>query len=447
MPRRVLQDRVKSSDDGISHPKSGVSSSGDESTRDRFFNPFRTALSDDAASIVWDISKQVEAAESRLRRRKERDRETHKRAIEAVITDVLHRHWTAPNQWVAVRMSNRALSRKSRYRSAVLSEPLRPLLSLLERLGWIQVVRGRRDETTRRATTMRAARRLIDQARGLGLKDLGTDPSEEVIILKPAKVAGRDEAYLHPDLDVFSGRDYLNYEDNATTRRYRDEMRRINAWLVKAEIDYYDDAEAGIDISQRRLRRIFNGSFEQGGRLYDGFWQQMSKEAREDLFVDASRTVEVDYSQMAIRTVYAMARVPYVGQDAYIIPGYKRYRKGIKKLVSAMLYASKRLTQFPRGVREMLPKDADLSTLLADIERTHAPIKDYFYRGVGLNAMFLESEVMVAVLLRLMKHDVVALPIHDAVLVPKRHLDITTHVMMEVFKQHLGVEPLLTVGE
>jgi len=344
-------------------------------------------------------------------------------------------------------MSNKSLSRKSRYRPPVLGEPLRGLLVLLERLGWIEVVRGHHNMLTRRATTIRATGRLLDSAARfhLGLEDLGLDPSEEVIILKPRKVRGGDPAHQHPDFDDKSGKGYLRYDDNEVTCGYRDKVRRINAWLCEAHIAYYGDDDR-VDLSQRRLRRIFTESFTQGGRLFDGFWQQMSKPEREDLYVDGSDPVEVDYSQMAIRTVYAMAKQPYVGQDAYIVPGHKRYRKGIKKLVSAMLYSSKPLMQFPRGVREMLPKDADLSWLIRRIEETHAPIRDYFYRGIGLDAMFLESEVMVGVLLRLIDGGVVALPIHDAVIVAKRHLEVTTQVMMEVYKEHLGVAPVLNVG-
>ena len=98
----------------------------------------------------------------------------------------------------------------------------------------------------------------------------------------------------------------------------------------------------------------------------------MRKRDREDLYVAGLDPVEVDYSQMAVRTVYAVKGLPYAGEDAYIIPGHKRYRAGIKKLVSAMLYASKPLTQFPRGVREMLPNDANLARLLERINRpTH----------------------------------------------------------------------------
>ena len=53
---------------------------------------------------------------------------------------------------------------------------------------------------------------------------------------------------------------------------------------------------------------------------------------------------------------------------------------------------------------------------------------------------------MVGVLLRLINHGVVALPVHDAVLVAKRHLSVTVDTMMEVFKEHLGVDPVLKVG-
>ena len=57
----------------------------------------------------------------------------------------------------------------------------------------------------------------------------------------------------------------------------------------------------------RSLRRIFTkGCFDHGGRLFGGFWQELSKTARFDgLVINDEDIVELDYGQMgAAHTVW-----------------------------------------------------------------------------------------------------------------------------------------------
>ena len=168
---------------------------------------------------------------------------------------------------------------------------------------------------SRHASTVRASGRLIEHAAHLGLtfEDLGQDPDEEVIILRPAKRRSivPEDAAREDEPAVRWGRGLLEYDDDETTCRYREELRRVNAWLAQADIAYIGDGD--VDTTQRRLRRIFNGSFTRGGCLYDGFWITIKKDRRDDLIIDEWETVELDFAQMAIRTVYALAGKPYIG--------------------------------------------------------------------------------------------------------------------------------------
>ena len=53
-------------------------------------------------------------------------------------------------------------------------------------------------------------------------------------------------------------------------------MRKINEWLTSADIHVLPEFAAlhKLDDSNRILRRHFNNnSFELGGRLFGGFWQ------------------------------------------------------------------------------------------------------------------------------------------------------------------------------
>ena len=55
-----------------------------------------------------------------------------------------------------------------------------------------------------------------------------------------------------------------------------------------------------------------------------------------------------------------------------------------------------------------------------------------------------ESDILVEVLLTLKRQSVVALPIHDAVLVADEDKDTAVRVMKEVFNKHTGITPEVT---
>jgi hypothetical protein len=65
---------------------------------------------------------------------------------------------------------------------------------------------------------------------------------------------------------------------------------------------------------------------------------------------------------------------------------------------------------------EAKPRDA-----IEDTKRKHAAIAHLFERGHGLRFMRTESDLTVAVTLALFRRGVVALPIHDAVLVSEKY--------------------------
>ena len=62
------------------------------------------------------------------------------------------------------------------------------------------------------------------------------------------------------------------------------------------------------------------------------------------------------------------------------------------------------------------------------------------YCGLGHRCQFLESEILVSVLLRLGEAGITALRIHDAVLVPQSAVEIARATMLDVFKQKTGAE-------
>lgn len=83
--------------------------------------------------------------------------------------------------------------------------------------------------------------------------------------------------------------------------------------------------------------------------------------------------------------------------------------------------------------------------MLDAIEAKHPLIKDHFHKGLGHDAQFIESSILVDVLLSLRAKGIVALPIHDAVMVPSSKVLVTKEVMLTVSKAHAHVEGTVTV--
>ncbi|MFM0662695.1 hypothetical protein [Paraburkholderia sediminicola] len=278
-------------------------------------------------------------------------------------------------------------------------------------------------------TTFRAAPALLQKLSPLELSwaDFGSSAAEEVIILKEARE------------DYWAKRKRLQYEDTAQTNRYRDEMRSINAWLEEADIQM-SVYRPEINLANRRLRRCFNnGRFDQGGRLFGGFWQGMDKDERRDLLIDGDSAVELDFSQVGPRIIYGMAGAAFE-RDAYAVPGFERHREGIKKVFGAMTHADAPLASFPKKTKDLFPASMKIADVCGAVQRHHQPITDHFYTGVGMAAMFTESQIMVAALLRMKEAGITALPVHDAVIVAESSAAAAEAIMLDVFHQCTGVQ-------
>ena len=88
----------------------------------------------------------------------------------------------------------------------------------------------------------------------------------------------------------------------------------------------------------------------------------------------------------------------------------------------------------------MFHNKAKIEDIVAAIVEYHKPINQYFFTHVGLELMFQESQILVDILLQLMEKDIVALPVHDAVIVAQSASEEAHQVMVEAFERHTGLE-------
>jgi hypothetical protein len=130
-----------------------------------------------------------------------------------------------------------------------------------------------------------------------------------------------------------------------------------------------------------------------------------------------------------------------------MLPGLEYHRDGVKKVFNSLLYATKPLARMPQGTRECFQRHVSIKQVVDLITEKHRPVAHLFCTGIGLRLMFKESCILIAALLELMDHGIVALPVHDALVVARRNLEVTKRVMLESFQRIAGVEGLVELEE
>jgi len=412
-----------------------------EDMDDREFIPFRRPCSplslSMVASAIQDLLEEEERRGVRTRKRRAVDQKTFEATVAAVLCDVAFLELTEASAWASVTFDKSVLGCGGRYRAEALSTKFPEVVRALADRQWIELevgyhkhpfIYGRPSRRTRIRAGDLVRRSWIGA--GLRMEDFELDDSEEVIILRRQRIDHRDRGGS------------VDYADTETTNRYRAELRRINEWLRAAPLNFLGTpSDRPVDLGDRRLRRIFNGSFERGGRLYGGFWQKLKSDERlSRLTISGAPVVELDYGQMSLRLLYGAAKVQPAWSDGYAVPGLEGHREGTKKLLNAMLNRESPLTKYPKGLRSMFPAVTPAWEAVRLIEEFHPPLRDQWRPKVGLELMFRESCILIDVLLLLADMNITALPIHDAVLVSQKHADITKGVMLEVFHRHTSIQ-------
>ena len=84
--------------------------------------------------------------------------------------------------------------------------------------------------------------------------------------------------------------------------------------------------------------------------------------------------------------------------------------------------------------------------VLSAVEKKHPEIYPLMTSGIGMQLFRKESDILVDVLITLQTKGIVALPIHDAVIVMDEHHLQATKIMKEVFREHTGLTPVVTLG-
>ena len=345
----------------------------------------------------------------------------HLKRIEAVVCNLAHAVLMPPvTGRIALKLGNQRKGR-SRYDSPLLGKTLSPLISRLWDLDFLDLNRSiLRGEVSSIAPSPWFSAKVAEF--GVALSDFGRDEAEEVIILtrntrEPINGSGTGSRKVH--------REPVDYSDTPQTYGWREDLRGLNDFLAQANIDFLDDGlRPRVDPFERMMRRRFlilrdqEVRFDQGGRLFGGFWQTLKSNRRQHIRIEGERVAVLDYGSMFTRLAYAEIGATPPQGDLYAIPGLEGYRSGVKLAMNTLLFDGGPRRSWPSEVgvgvgddddatdahseaasfQARLPKGLGVATTKKAILGVHPALKQAWGRSLGYRLMFMESDILIAVL-------------------------------------------------
>lgn len=392
--------------------------------------PQGDALHDLAADVAAHLDRDEEVRGTRVRRRRDHVQKERELSIGVVVAN-LARLVLPPVETgrLAVVLGKTPLTAK-RYRSPASGRLRTALLEQMEDLDLITVERSRRrGEASSIAPTASFAALCGDHR--VGLADFGRLSREETIVARPRRDA---VVGLPPAL--------LDYPETGETEEMRAVVVALNAHVAQADIAFLGNDLGAVNVHDRHQRRLFNGPLDdplQGnGRLYGGFWQNLKRERRCRLRINGEETVVADFSSMFVRLAYAGLGVTPPAGDLYAVPGLEESREAVKVLTSSLFFDQRQRSSWPKDEGLVVPPGWPLPKARAAILGRHPALRSCFGRGLGHELMRRESDIMLAVLDQLREKGVVALNLHDGLIVAAGDAMAAQTMMLDIGRQRTG---------
>ena len=390
--------------------------------------------------LVKEITKELEVQESRGRARSGDAQGSFEYAVRFILTLLWRDSISYPPCESSINLRNGYYSELPRYRDNKLTyRQVKAAFDALINCRFIEITKKgyyMRETGQSGLTKFIPTDRLLERFESLeGHPAFQIKPNldEETIILRD-KIDGKN-------VDI-------HYDDIRKTNRFRSNLKIINDCLMRHWVDLrirntefshlakrisQHSGKEPVDLSRRTLVRIFaNGSFEEGGRFYRGWWQNVPSEYRKFITIDEMVTTEYDFSQLSPHMLYFAYNKDMGQEDAYdrVLDG--QHRKIVKQAFNAMVQSKTPLNSKPNKIDldglEMSWKD-----LRQKILDSHKPISHLFFTGVGNKLQFKDSCIAESVMLQFANQNQAALPIHDSFIMQEGYAGHLEEAMRRAF--------------
>ena len=370
---------------------------------------------------------------------------TTKRQLNCILANLYRFHRLNKNLSISVSMRN-GKSVPARYNpSGISNKTLKSLVTTLTALGFTYHVSGKFDRINGRASYLpriAADNQLIqclESQFGWKSSTVRYHSSDSLLIMNSEK--GTD------------GKRYrLDYTDTPETVAISDFIRRYNQYMSQQEIILFNGFRTFPDMIQMR-RTFTNGSWESGGRLFGGEYQQMSKTNRQQILINDLPTVEVDIKSCHPTMAFAATGIDWYqkhNREIYDLGTDRWPRDIIKRAFNIMLNSDSR----KQAIKALYGLSSDdLATdegyfveykgwakeLVVFVEAAYPELATIFYQQYGNTFMKMEGDICSQVMQQCMDLDIPVLTIHDSFICTEQHKETVSELVYEAFSDTVGV--------
>ena len=265
----------------------------------------------------------------------------------------------------------------------------------------------------------------------------------------------------------------IDYEDNSKTKDIKGKvLEQYNEILRKTFIDIpfleksyleYKGRKYNVNQHSKLVKKIFsNGSFDDGGKFYGGWWQRISEKQREKILMDDRETIEIDYKSLHPVLAYAKKGIDFwertnTTKYSYFNDSYDVSISGIKDredsgAVVKLLFLTALNTNseqecfhkfgnqwdYELHSYKGLFSDIFLQELLDSIRDRHYQIDDLFCSGNGLDLQKLDNEIIEYIVGDFTERNLPILCNNDSFIIWKEQLDLLVNNMQTAIKWVIG---------
>ena len=248
--------------------------------------------------------------------------------------------------------------------------------------------------------------------------------------------------------DANKKRTFIPYDDTPDVKAQRKVLQRYNAFMAEQDIQIPTSVGFMRDVFLTR-RTFTDESWQLGGRLFGGGFQQLSKEERKRITINGEPVVELD-----IKSCHATMAFAHVGIDWYAQSNQDLYsrleedgwpRDVVKQAFNIMMNAPRRSSAifalndqqrktgflFDNG---MTPFKGWSSDLVSSIKDAYPELEDVFYAELGNQFMNKEGNICMAVAEWAVDKKVPVLTIHDGFVCPTSSQSLVEKKIVEEFR-------------
>ena len=312
-------------------------------------------------------------------------------------------------------------------------------------IGHTETAKGKNDS---HLTRIRAASVLMDLLHQHDWQQnmLHYHPKTEPILMKK-KPAGKKTSKVI---------DYTNTVKSNQTRQllfdYHHFLRRHEILLPTT----YDTTVPDLIF----MRQIFsNGSWDEGGRLFGGAYQQLSKTDRQQITIDNETVIEIDISSCHATMAFAEAGIDWFAssnQDIYQRDDLRHWPRDIIKRAFNIAINAENEKKTLSALTNTSTKDGwfldwpDLkqpgwqNALLNDIKEAYPELAQLLFKRRGMVYMQQEGEICIAIIKEAMSRGITVLTLHDSFITPRKHAATMRVIISDAFKSVVGARCQLT---